>query len=113
MIFDALHDFPDPRKALRDVQKLLKNDGTVIIFEARPHSSHGGNAGDMLAARLFTISTFFCLPCSLSGDPRSGIGRCWGEEELMKTIGEYFSFVAKCDLPGLQGLYFYSSKYHS
>lgn len=80
-----------------------------MVYDHRIHSKHSDNVGDMMASVSYTFSTFFCLPCSLSGESKVGYGIGWGEEEMMKALGSFFIFEKKIEYANLLGLYIYSN----
>lgn len=109
LMFDTLHNLSDANAALGEVKRVLKPNGKIMLYEIGIHSKHSDNVGEMTASFWYTISTFFCLPSSLSGTSRIGYGIGWGEEEMLKVIGSNFKFEKKFDLIKLQSLYIYSN----
>ena len=86
LVHDLLHDLPNPQKALTELYRVIKDDGAFALVEKGCHSNPVDNAGNMTAARYYTMSIFACLPCSLSEEPRIGYGTCWGVEEIEKAV---------------------------
>lgn len=73
MMFDCLHDMPDPSAALRAARQAVVDDGWVVLVE--PIS--GDTVDDALnpVGRLYAAaSVFLCLPSGLSAEPRTGLG---------------------------------------
>ncbi|WAQ99295.1 Y2258-like protein [Mya arenaria] len=85
-VYDVLHDLPDPHKALKQINRILKPDGCFSLIEVGFHSDPVDNAGDMSAAMYYSNSTFICLASSMTGEPRVGYGACWGREEIEKAV---------------------------
>ncbi|XP_069111903.1 S-adenosylmethionine-dependent methyltransferase Rv2258c-like [Argopecten irradians] len=81
ILFDLLHDLPDQESVMKEVKRVLKDDGAVSITDPDIHSSHIDNVGDdSVAAVGYAISTVSCLPRSLSKDSSPGYGVGWGTE---------------------------------
>ncbi|XP_052796210.1 S-adenosylmethionine-dependent methyltransferase Rv2258c-like [Mya arenaria] len=85
-VYDVLHDLPDPYKALKQINRILKPDGCFSLIEIGFHSDPVDNAGDMSAAMYYCCSMFICLASSMTEEPRVGYGACWGREEIQKAV---------------------------
>ena len=85
-INDVLHDLPDPYKALDEVYKVMKNDGSLTLVEKGCHSHPVDNIGNRGAAMYYSMSMFVCLPSSMAEEPHVGYGACWGVEEIEKAL---------------------------
>jgi SAM-dependent methyltransferase len=71
-IFEALHDMPQPVRALAAVRALLNDGGTAIIVDERVHESFTWPSG---GERLFySWSVLFCLPTGMADQPSAGTG---------------------------------------
>ncbi|OWF49424.1 uncharacterized protein LOC110451808 [Mizuhopecten yessoensis] len=82
ILFDVLHDLPDHVNAMKEVRRVLKDDGVVSITDPDLHSNQRDNVGDPNVAGVgYAISTMICLPCSLSIDGAPGYGMGWGTEK--------------------------------
>lgn len=86
-IFDALHDMGDPAGALRNIAKVLRADGTLMVVEP--------TAGDSLQENLHTIgrlsyafSTALCVPASLAQEGRAALGAQAGGAKLAALVRE-------------------------
>lgn len=87
VMYDVLHDLPCPLECIREVKRVLKDDGVASIVDPSVHSKHRDNIGDAdLAGAAYAISSLVCLPSSLSteGAPGNGIG--WGIENKEKFL---------------------------
>ncbi|OWF41683.1 uncharacterized protein LOC110462087 isoform X2 [Mizuhopecten yessoensis] len=81
ILYDVLHDLPDHVNAMKEVDRVLKNDGVASIVDPDVHSKHRDNIGNNNVAGVgFALSALICLPCSLSTDGASGHGVGWGSE---------------------------------
>ncbi|KAK3610800.1 hypothetical protein CHS0354_002254 [Potamilus streckersoni] len=87
-VYDVMHDLPDPRRAMSEIRRILKDDGICFLFEINAHSTHADNVGNKVAAMLYAVSMFVCLPSSMSQPPHVGYGTCWGIEECEKALIE-------------------------
>ncbi|XP_060066339.1 S-adenosylmethionine-dependent methyltransferase Rv2258c-like [Ylistrum balloti] len=91
ILFDVLHDLPDHINAMKEVHRVLKDDGVTSIVDPDVHSHHRDNVGDTCVAGIgYSISCLVCLPCSSSieGAVCHGIG--WGtenKEAFLKSTG--------------------------
>lgn len=87
-VYGVLHDLPNPFKALEQIYKVLKDDGCFSLVEIGFHSNPVDNAGNSGAAMYYTLSSFICLPSSMTEEPHVGYGACWGMEEIEKALLE-------------------------
>ena len=81
-----MHDLPDPCKALDEVYKVMKNDGSLTLVEKGCHSHPVDNIGNLGAAMYYSLSMLVCLPSSMAEEPHMGYGACWGVEEIEKAL---------------------------
>ncbi len=87
MMFDCLHDMPDPLSALQAARRALTSEGCVVLVE--PLS--GDSIEDTLnpVGRLFAAaSVFLCLPSGLSAEPRTGLGNQAGPARTLALAAE-------------------------
>lgn len=87
MMFDCLHDMPDPVAALRAARRVLAEDGWVLLVE--PVS--GDTVDDALnpVGRVYAAaSVFLCLPSGLSAEPRTGLGNQAGPARTLALAAE-------------------------
>jgi SAM-dependent methyltransferase len=87
MMFDCLHDMPDPVAALRAAHQAVPADGWVLLVE--PIS--GDTVEDTLnpVGRLYAAaSVFLCLPSGLSAAPRTGLGNQAGPARTLALAAE-------------------------
>lgn len=111
-VYDTLHDLPNPHKALGEIYKVLKDDGSFSLVEIGFHSNPVDNAGDMTAAMYYSLSMFACLPSTLSAGGCVGYGAGWGREEIEKAIlGAKFKIQGRSSMV-IQGakVFFYCTK---
>ncbi|OWF53842.1 uncharacterized protein LOC110445900 [Mizuhopecten yessoensis] len=91
IMYDVLHDLPDPASVMKEVYRVLKDDGVASINDPGLHSNHRDNVGNTnVAGAGYAISTVICLPCSLSADDTPGHGMGWGyenKEALLTSSG--------------------------
>lgn len=80
LMFDFLHDSPDPVKSVSEMKRVLMKDGLLIIVDPKISSSQKENIGNPLSSAFYSISLFNCLPNSLSKKPTAGLGIGWGFE---------------------------------
>ena len=89
-MYNVLHDLSDPVGCINAVKRVLKGDGFVSAFDPLFHSDHSKNINDPNAAMCYMISTFTCLPYSMSQKPNAGLGVGWGIEkrnEFLRSNG--------------------------
>jgi SAM-dependent methyltransferase len=87
MMFDCLHDMPDPLRALQAARRAVASDGCVVLVE--PLS--GDSIQDALnpVGRLYAAaSVFICLPSGLSSEPRTGLGNQAGPARTLALAAE-------------------------
>lgn len=83
---DALHDLPNPGKALDEVYRVMKDDGHYSLIEIGLHSDPKDNVGNLAAAMFYSVGMFTCLSASLTQPPHVGYGPMWGREEIEKIL---------------------------
>lgn len=89
ILYDVLHDLPQPAQVMKEVHRVLKDDGVSSIVDPDLHSSHSDNIGNIgVAAIGYAISSIICLPCSLSVPGAAGNGMGWGSENKEKFLTE-------------------------
>lgn len=76
--FDVVHDLANPQSLIDDVRRALRADGTYLMMEANCSHRLEENLNPV-GKLLFSLSTLYCLPCSLA-DNGVGIGTCMGEK---------------------------------
>ncbi|XP_071140399.1 S-adenosylmethionine-dependent methyltransferase Rv2258c-like [Mytilus edulis] len=89
-LVDTLHDLPNPNFSISDIKRVLKDDGIVSAVDPCVHSDHKKNRGNQSAATLYVLSTFMCLPSSMSREPAAANGIGWGMQnraEFIKSQG--------------------------
>lgn len=87
---DVLHDLPNPKACMRELLRILKDDGIACILDPNVHSNHRDNIGDVAVAGVgYAISSTVCLPVSMSEEGCKGHGIGWGREKKEK-------FLIKC-----------------
>ena len=87
MMFDCLHDMPDPLAALQAARRAVTSGGWVVLVE--PVS--GDSIEDALnpIGRLYAAaSVFLCLPSGLSAEPRTGLGNQAGPAKTLALAAE-------------------------
>ena len=87
-MYDVLHDLPRPHKALEEIYKVVKKDGSFTMIDCAFHSNSVDNIGDKKATMYYSLGMFICLPSSMQSEPHIGYGPCWGMEEMEKAIKE-------------------------
>lgn len=97
--FDAIHDQKDPQDILMRLAKALRPDGVHLMQDVGGSVDLENNMTFPMAAFLYTVSSFHCMPVSL-GQGGAGLGTMWGwetAEEMLLTAG--FSDIARTVLP--------------
>ena len=85
-MYDVIHDLPRPHKALEEIYKVLKKDGSFTMVDCGFHSNPLDNVGSKTASMYYAIGMFICLPASMQSEPHIGYGPCWGIEEMEKAL---------------------------
>ncbi len=87
--FDAIHDQKDPGGVLKALCRALRPSGLHLMQDVGGSASLEKNLDFPLAAFLYTVSTFHCMPVSL-GQGGAGLGTMWGwetAEEMLRDAG--------------------------
>lgn len=87
MICEAIHDMPQPVPVLETARKLSGSNGTVIVMDERVAEEFEapGNEIDRL---MLGISTWVCLPDSMSSQPSVATGTAMRPSTLRKFASE-------------------------
>lgn len=90
MIFDACHDQVRPDLSLREIHRVLTDDGVLSVIEVNGSSNafidkttDPGNA-----TFLYAISTFHCLPVGSNSKDALCLGSMWGKQRAVKLFRE-------------------------
>jgi len=87
LLYDVLHDLPNPHKCLDQVYQVLKPDGVLSLVEQAVAGDPMDNRGGVgMTTGFYTPSMFVCLPSSMMGEPHVGYGAFWGIENIEKAI---------------------------
>ncbi|XP_076446884.1 S-adenosylmethionine-dependent methyltransferase Rv2258c-like [Babylonia areolata] len=85
---DVIHDLPYPLKALQEVRRMLKPGGQFSMVDIFMSSNLSENVGNPVAASLYAISTFMCIPESYQKVDSHALGACWGEQQALRLVKE-------------------------
>ncbi|XP_077995021.1 S-adenosylmethionine-dependent methyltransferase Rv2258c-like [Glandiceps talaboti] len=86
---DVIHDVGRPDLLLKEIKRLLKDDGYFIMQDAAGHTKHADNLDRPLATIDYIISLFRCMPTSLYTEGGFGLGAMWGQERAFEILAEY------------------------
>lgn len=97
--FDAIHDQRDPQAVLASIYRALRPGGVHLMQDVGGSANLENNLTFPMAAFLYTVSSFHCMPVSL-GQGGEGLGTMWGwetAERMLNTAG--FASVTRSILP--------------
>ena len=83
---DIAHDVPHASKAFKEVHRVLKPGGHLIIIDEDLHTEQKDNIGNPFAPLTYTWSLFHCMPVSLAVEGGEGLGAAWGMEKGMEML---------------------------
>ncbi|VDN21321.1 unnamed protein product [Cylicostephanus goldi] len=89
-IFDACHDQMRPDLCLKEIYRILKNEGMFAMLEVDGTSNIYKDKEQMglSAASGYADSLFNCLPIGSNSEDALGLGAMWGRERAMKMLNE-------------------------
>lgn len=97
--FDAVHDQKDPQGLVRGLAGALRPAGVYLMQDIGGSARLENNMDFPLAAFLYAISCFHCMPVSL-GQGGAGLGTMWGWETAEAMLREAgFASVVRHVLP--------------
>lgn len=85
---DVVHDLPYPSNALKEINRILKDDGIISIIDVNCHTRHSLNTNSPIAAFIYGNSLLHCLPVSYSLPNSAGLGAAWGMEKAHEMFKE-------------------------
>ena len=85
MSVDVLHDLPQPCEAVMVARNMLRTEGFLCILDVPAHKRIADNIGNAMAAPLYLMSLYHCLPLSLALGG-TGAGAMWGRENLVSCL---------------------------
>ncbi|XP_072167566.1 S-adenosylmethionine-dependent methyltransferase Rv2258c-like [Diadema setosum] len=86
--YDAFHDMPRPETVLRETQRVMVDDGILMMMEVNVHSSPHKNIGNPRAIDGYVISMLHCTPVSMFFDG-PGLGTMWGKENASEMLKQH------------------------
>ncbi|XP_077994958.1 S-adenosylmethionine-dependent methyltransferase Rv2258c-like [Glandiceps talaboti] len=107
---DVIHDVGRPDLLLKEIRRLVKDDGYFIMFDIAGHTKHADNLDRPLAATNYIVSLFRCMPTSLSTEGGFGLGAMWGQERALEILAENGFKCFDYDEIGTLNIAFYCKK---
>ena len=86
-VFDAIHDQAQPRRVLKGIADVLRDDGVFLCVDIQASSHVHENLDHPLGPFLYTVSCMHCMTVSLALDGE-GLGAAWGEQKALELLGE-------------------------
>ena len=83
--FDVLHDVPHPERAARELRRVLKVGGMLLVLDVFAHSRIADNSALGGSAMMYIISLYHCMPVSLHAGG-IGAGAMWGRENVIDCL---------------------------
>jgi ubiquinone/menaquinone biosynthesis C-methylase UbiE len=71
--FECIHDLPDPISTLRTMQRLVSDDGIVVVMDEKVSEAFHPDA-DEVEQLMYGFSNFICLPDGMSTLHSAGTG---------------------------------------
>lgn len=93
ILFDVLHDLPNPTASISEVKRALKDDGVIMCIDPKVSSHHRKNIGDPNASFCLAFSIYCCLPNSLHKGEAAGLGVGWGMENEEEFLSSHLNVV--------------------
>jgi 2-polyprenyl-3-methyl-5-hydroxy-6-metoxy-1,4-benzoquinol methylase len=89
VIYDVIHDLGRPDLGVKELHRVLKDDGTACIVDIHSHTKLEDNLSNPSKAGTYTFSLFHCMPVSLACGPDAwGLGAAWGIERAEQLFLE-------------------------
>lgn len=87
VMFEVLHDLPQPIEALRNVKRLLAPRGTAIVMDERAAERFTA-PGDEIERFLYAASVLHCLPAAMVDQPSTATGTVLRPDTLRRLATE-------------------------
>ena len=109
--FDVVHDIPFPKLFLKEVMRVIKPGGVLLMVDINLHSNVENNIENSFASTFYGISLLHCLPISLSVEGSDGLGNTWGiEAQKQYLVKAGFENISKLDHTDVMNVYFLGYK---
>ncbi|XP_033647182.1 uncharacterized protein LOC117306783 [Asterias rubens] len=107
----GIHDQPRASLGLKELNRVLSDDGLMSVLEPNCHSSISENINLPGAPSLYSFSLMNCLPVSLSYDGSEGLGASWGQEKATSMLQQSgFTIKTVSDVEGDKNIHFLCQK---
>ena len=85
---DVLHDIPRADKAMKEIHRVLKPEGSFLFNDVNAHSCVKDNATNPQMSLIYSISLLYCLPLAMNAPDTLALGTAWGKERAINMLKE-------------------------
>lgn len=112
-MYDACHDQTRPDLSLKEIYRVLKNDGvfTMVDIKGTSNPYEDRKVCPEIATARYAFSLYHCLPVASNSPDAMCLGTMWGEKRALKLLKECgFNNVEVRYLPFAEGEVLYRCK---
>jgi len=91
--FDCIHDMPHPQKAIQEIYRHLRNDGTWFIKDIRSKPKFEDNLRNPMLAMMYGFSLFSCMASGMSEPGGAGLGTLGFNPEVAERMSRQAGFT--------------------
>ena len=91
--FDCIHDMTQPQKAIDEIYRRLRDDGTWFIKDIRSKSRFEDNLRNPMLAMMYGFSLFSCMASAMSEPGGAGLGTLGFNPEVAERMSRQAGFT--------------------
>ena len=91
--FDCIHDMTQPQKAIDEIYRGLRDDGTWFIKDIRSKPRFEDNLRNPMLAMMYGFSLFSCMASAMSEPGGAGLGTLGFNPEVAERMSRQAGFT--------------------
>lgn len=91
--FDCIHDMTQPQKAINEIYRRLRDDGTWFVKDIRSKPKFEDNLRNPMLAMMYGFSLFSCMASAMSEPGGAGLGTLGFNPEVAEWMSQQAGFT--------------------
>lgn len=91
--FDCVHDMTEPQRAIDEIHRRLKPDGTWFVKDIRSKPKFEDNLRNPMLAMMYSFSLFTCMSSAMSAEGGAGLGTLGFNPEVAEQMSRRAGFT--------------------